>query len=134
VQTFGALAQAHPHLHLLVSDGAFRRDGTFVPAPAHDAAVREEAWRRAVLAWFVAQQWLAPEADGARAPLRAQREASVCGPPEGASKTTPTGIGPGHAPPLPRVRRRPRVVGRVPAREIGLVWGVIPGVASGSRA
>lgn len=62
VQTFGALAPAHPHLHLLVSDGGFRRDGTFVPAPAHDAAVREEAWRRAGLAWFVAQPWLEQEA------------------------------------------------------------------------
>jgi len=67
VQTFGSLAHAHPHLHLLVTDGGFRRDGTFVPAPTHDAAVMEEAWRRAVLGWFVEQQWL--EAEAAQAML-----------------------------------------------------------------
>ena len=67
VQTFGSLAHAHPHWHLLVTDGGFRRDGAFVAAPAHDAAVLEEAWRRAVLGWFVAQEWL--EEDAAQAML-----------------------------------------------------------------
>jgi hypothetical protein len=62
VQSFGALVHWHPHLHGLLTDGAFRRDGTFVPAPAHDAAVLEEAWRRAVLAWFVAAGWLEEDA------------------------------------------------------------------------
>jgi hypothetical protein len=61
VQTFGSLAHAHPHLHVLVTDGAYRRDGTFVPAPGHEPAVLEEAWRRAVLGWFVAQEWLEEE-------------------------------------------------------------------------
>ncbi len=58
VQTFGSLAHVHPHLHVLLTDGAFRRDATFVPLPPHDPAVLEEAWRRAVLAWFVRQGWL----------------------------------------------------------------------------
>ena len=58
VQTFGSLAHLHPHLHVLLSDGAFRRDGSFVPLPPHDPAVLEELWRRAVLAWFVRQGWL----------------------------------------------------------------------------
>jgi hypothetical protein len=66
-QTFGSLVHFHPHYHLLVTDGGFRRDGTFVPAPAHHSAVLEEAWRRAVLRWFVAQQWL--EEDAAQAML-----------------------------------------------------------------
>jgi hypothetical protein len=52
VQTFGSLAHAHPHLP----------DGTFVPAPAHEPAVLEEAWRSAVLRWFVAEEWLEEEA------------------------------------------------------------------------
>ena len=67
VQTFGSLAHAHPHLHVLVTDGGFRRDGSFIAAPAHDAAVLEEAWRRAVLRWFVEQEWL--EEDAAQAML-----------------------------------------------------------------
>jgi hypothetical protein len=62
VQTFGSLVHAHPHLPVLVTDGAYRRDGTLVAAPAHDATVLEEAWRRAVLGWFVAQEWLEEEA------------------------------------------------------------------------
>ncbi len=58
VQTFGSLAHLHPHLHVLMTDGGFRRDGTFVLLPAPDPAVLEEAWRRAVLAAFVRQGWL----------------------------------------------------------------------------
>jgi hypothetical protein len=56
-QSFGALAHWHPHLHVVVSDGAFRRDGTFVASPAHDAGVLGEAWRRAVLSLFVREGW-----------------------------------------------------------------------------
>jgi len=58
VQTFGSVAHVHPHLHVLMSDGAFRRDGSFVALPPPDPAVLEELWRRAVLAWFVRQGWL----------------------------------------------------------------------------
>jgi hypothetical protein len=58
VQTFGSLAHLHPHLHVLMSDGGFRRDGMFVPLPSPDPAVLEEAWRRAMLAEFVRQGWL----------------------------------------------------------------------------
>jgi hypothetical protein len=62
VQSFGAVVHWHPHLHVLVTDGVFARDGTFTPTPAHDAVVLEEAWRRAVLSWFVAAGWLEEEA------------------------------------------------------------------------
>jgi len=41
VQTFGSVAHFHPHLHVLMTDGAFRRDGTFVRLPAPDAAMLE---------------------------------------------------------------------------------------------
>ena len=64
-QSFGSLAHWHPHLHLVVSDGAFRRDGSFVAQAAHDAAVLAEAWRRAVLALFVRQDWLEEDAAAA---------------------------------------------------------------------
>ncbi len=63
VQTFGSLAHLHPHLPVLVTDGAFRRDGSFVVLPPPDPAVREELWRRQVLAWFGRQGWL--DEDGA---------------------------------------------------------------------
>jgi hypothetical protein len=58
VQTFGSVAHLHPHLHVLLTDGAFRRDGTFVPLPAPEPAVLEELWRRAVLGEFVRHGWL----------------------------------------------------------------------------
>ena len=61
-QSFGSLAHWHPHLHLVVSDGAFRRDGSFVTQTAHEPAVLAEAWRRAVLALFVRQGWIEEDA------------------------------------------------------------------------
>ncbi len=53
LQTHGSRANWHPHLHLLVTDGGFRRDGTFVSWRAHDPAQLTEAFRRAVLRLFV---------------------------------------------------------------------------------
>ncbi len=53
LQTHGSRANWHPHLHQLVTDGGFRRDGTFVTSPAHDTARVTEAFRRAVLRLFV---------------------------------------------------------------------------------
>jgi len=51
--THGSRATWHPHLHLLVTDGGFRPDGTFVSWPAHDTARLTEAFRRAVWRRFV---------------------------------------------------------------------------------
>ena len=51
-----SLANWHPHLHLVVTDGGFRPDGTFVHLPgwqAYDSAALSEAFRRAVLRLFV---------------------------------------------------------------------------------
>ena len=67
IQSFGSLAHWHPHLHVLLTDGAFRDDGTFIASPPHDAVVLEAAWQRAVLAWFVDHGWL--EQDAAQAML-----------------------------------------------------------------
>jgi hypothetical protein len=67
IQSFGSLAHWHPHLHVLMTDGAFRRDGSFLPIPPHDPSVLESAWQRAVLAWFVVAGWL--EHDAAEAML-----------------------------------------------------------------
>jgi len=38
LQTHGSRANWHPHLHLLVTDGGFRPDGTFVSWPAPKTA------------------------------------------------------------------------------------------------
>jgi hypothetical protein len=62
VQTFGSVAHRHPHLHVLMTDGAFPRDGTFVRLPEPEPAVLEEAWRRSVLAEFVRRGWLEEDA------------------------------------------------------------------------
>ncbi len=56
LQTHGSRANWHPHLHLLVTDGGFRPDGTFVSWPAHDTARLTEAFRRAVLRLFVRRE------------------------------------------------------------------------------
>ena len=53
IQTHGSRANWHPHIHMLVTDGGFRADGTFVPWPVHDTAALTEAFRRAVLRLFV---------------------------------------------------------------------------------
>lgn len=56
LQTHSSLADWHRHLHLVVTDGGFRPDGTFVrwPGwPGHDTAHLTEAFRRAVLRLFV---------------------------------------------------------------------------------
>ena len=62
VRTFGSVVHLHPHLHVLVTDGAFRRDGTLVPLPVPEPAVLEESWRRSLLAEFVRRGWLEEEA------------------------------------------------------------------------
>jgi hypothetical protein len=51
-----SLANWHPHLHLLVTDGGFRPDGTFVHLPLHDVTTLTEAFRRAVLRMFVKRE------------------------------------------------------------------------------
>jgi len=53
LQTHGSRANWHPHLHLLVTAGGFRPDGTFVAWPLHDTARLTEAFRRAVLRLLV---------------------------------------------------------------------------------
>jgi len=58
VQTFGSVAHRHPHLHVLMTDGGYRRDGRFVGLPEPEPAVLEALWQRAVLAEFVRRAWL----------------------------------------------------------------------------
>src|SRR5450759_4466322 len=61
IQTHGSLANWHPHIHMIVTDGGFRPDGTFVPWPAHDTAALTDAFCRAVLRLFVRRGLFEPE-------------------------------------------------------------------------
>lgn len=61
IQTHGSLANWHPHLHLVVTDGGFRPDGTFGSWPVHDVARFTEAFRRAVLRLFVRRELFDPD-------------------------------------------------------------------------
>ncbi len=64
IQTHGSLANWHPHIHMIVTDGGFRPDGTFVPWPWHDTEQLTEAFRRACLKLFVQREILEePEAE-----------------------------------------------------------------------
>ena len=58
IQTFGTLANWHPHLHLLVTDGLFRPDGTFLHLGFYQIEVLTEALRRALLHAFARRQLL----------------------------------------------------------------------------
>jgi len=58
IQTFGSLANWHPHLHCLVTDGAFMHDGTFLHLGFHQIEVLTEAFRRALLEAFVHRELL----------------------------------------------------------------------------
>ena len=50
IQTFGAYGpNFHPHLHAIVSEGAFSPQGEFLPIPSPDPTVIAEVFRREVL-------------------------------------------------------------------------------------
>jgi hypothetical protein len=58
IQTFGSLANWHPHLHCLVTDGAFLKSGTFLHLGFHQIEILTEAFRRALLGAFVRRELL----------------------------------------------------------------------------
>jgi len=50
IQTFGSYAaNFHPHVHALLTDGAFTEEGEFLQLPYFDARLVEEVFRRRVL-------------------------------------------------------------------------------------
>jgi len=50
IQTFGSYANFHPHMHSIVTEGVFTREGVFHPVQWPPARVLEEAFRRLLLA------------------------------------------------------------------------------------
>jgi hypothetical protein len=45
----------HPHLHILVSDGCFHKNGMFAVSPAIDAKALEQIFRHKVLKMLLAK-------------------------------------------------------------------------------
>jgi hypothetical protein len=61
ITTSGDLAQWHPHLHLLVSDGGFHADGTFHPLEQWDGEALMRLFRHALLERLVAKHAISKE-------------------------------------------------------------------------
>ena len=61
IQTFGSYANFHPHIHALVTEGTFERDGTFHAVAWPPAGVLEEAFRRLLLVALVRVERLSEE-------------------------------------------------------------------------
>ena len=61
IQTFGELVHWHPHIHSLVTCGAFTAGGEFLEVPEFDMGRLETAWQEAVFALYLAQGKIEPE-------------------------------------------------------------------------
>ena len=61
IQTHGELLHWHPHVHTLVTCGAFTREGDFLEVPEFDMDRLHAAWREAVFALYLAEDKIAPE-------------------------------------------------------------------------
>ena len=53
VQTFGALLLWHCHVHAIISEGVFMKDGTFMSMPNVDLVKCEARWQKKVFALLV---------------------------------------------------------------------------------
>jgi len=61
IQTFGQLAQWHPHLHCLLTCGAFTPEGEFLELPQFDMDSLLLAWQDAVFALYLKEDKIEPE-------------------------------------------------------------------------
>lgn len=61
IQTHGSLANWHPHLHAIVTDGAFTPDGTFLPMPHIPAEPFLRLWEEKLFALLLAEGRITPE-------------------------------------------------------------------------
>ncbi len=60
VQTFGARANFHPHVHALVSRGGWTPSGEWIPVPYVDEGAAEKLFRHKILA-LLRRRWLLSE-------------------------------------------------------------------------
>jgi len=61
IQTHGELANWHPHLHVLATDGAFAPDGTFIPMPETPAEPYLKLWEQKLFDLLLAEGRITPE-------------------------------------------------------------------------
>ncbi len=61
IQTFGQLAQWNPHIHSLISCGAYTPDGEFLELPEFDMDSLLLAWQEAVFVLYLAEGKIEPE-------------------------------------------------------------------------
>jgi hypothetical protein len=61
IQTFGELLHWHPHIHTLLTCGAFTREGEFLEVPELDLDRLQAAWQEAVFALYLAEDKIEPE-------------------------------------------------------------------------
>ena len=61
IQTYGELLHWHPHIHALVTCGAFTPEGEFLELPEFDMERLQAAWQEAVFALYLAEGKIEPE-------------------------------------------------------------------------
>ncbi len=61
IQTFGSLLHLHPHVHVLLTYGAFTSEGQFLELPELDLDRLQTAWQEAVFALYLAEEKIEPE-------------------------------------------------------------------------
>jgi hypothetical protein len=61
IQTHGELAHWHPHLHALVTDGAFTPDGQFIPMPDIPTEPYRKLWEQRLFNLLLAEGRITPE-------------------------------------------------------------------------
>ncbi len=61
IQTHGELLHWHPHIHTLVTCGAFSPEGEFLKVPQLDIERLQAAWREAVFELYLAEEKIEPE-------------------------------------------------------------------------
>ena len=61
IQTHGAILHWHPHVHVLLTCGAFTPQGEFLELPELDMARLEAAWQEAVFALYLSEGKIEPE-------------------------------------------------------------------------
>ena len=60
-QSFGELAHWHPHVHAIVTDGAFTSDGEFIPLPEMAVEPFLKLWERGVFKLLLKHGKITPE-------------------------------------------------------------------------
>ena len=61
IQTHGELLHWHPHIHVLITCGAFTPEGDFLELPEFDRERLLVAWQEAVFALYLAEEKIEPE-------------------------------------------------------------------------